>query len=93
MLPVRSEDDCVRLTEQRKNRNLNIPLLCGVTLEGDYDTFDPCSKQDFFYDRYAKHTMGLLKRVSVFYSARCEVILSLQSYCYIFVVMTTAKIT
>lgn len=52
-----------------------------VTLEGGNYTFDPCYTQDFSYDCYANHTIGLLKRLSVFYSTKCEVILCLKSYC------------
>lgn len=44
--------------------------------------------QGFFQVFYPNHTIGLFKRSSVLYSAICEVILDLKSYC-----TETVKIT
>lgn len=54
----------------------------------DNDTFDPSYTQDFSYNCYAEHTLGLLKCLSV---AKCEVILGL-GHCYIVVATATATI-
>lgn len=51
--------------------------------------------QDISYDCYAKHAVGLLKLlklISVFYSEKYEVIIGLQSYCYIDVARATESI-
>lgn len=48
-----------------------------VDSRGDNDTLDSCYTQDFSYDCYAKHTIKLLKRLSVFYSANYKVIIGL----------------
>lgn len=49
--------------------------------------------QDISYDYYENHAIGLLKlSISVFYSAKCVVIIGLQSYCYIDVARATESI-
>lgn len=59
--------------------------LCRLreSIEGDSDSLDPCYTHDFSYNFYAKHIIGLLELLVVFYSAKCEVkLLGLKSYCY-----------
>lgn len=58
--------------------------LSVATLEADNDTLHPCQclHTRFSYDCFAQHTIGLLTRLSVFYSAKCEVMLGLTSNWY-----------
>lgn len=64
-----------------------------VTLEADDDTFDPCDKQDFSYDCYAKHTIVLLKLLSVFYSEKYEAMYYVYNIIFLSPLVATATAT